>query len=146
MSIYLLTELGLTIEIRPTTAFQPTPASSTNWKQLVEGQGTLESIYLGDAERSHETCVGKTCHVMRDGKFYKCALVATLPEFLDQKKLQWPDARLYDYEPLTADTFTYEGYQQMQRTIPQCAFCLSGTVDTVSISLSDIKRKKSILI
>jgi len=146
MSEYLLTEQGLTLEIRPTTAFQPTPASSTNWKQLVDGAGTAESIYLGDAERSHKTCVGKTCHVMRDGKFYKCALVATLPEFLQQKKIQWPDERLYQYQPLTADNFTYEGYQQMQNTIPQCAFCLSGTVDTVSISLSDIKRKKSILL
>jgi hypothetical protein len=146
MSIYMITELGLTLEIRPTTAFQPTPASSTNWKQLLDGTGSIESIYLGNAELSHSTCVGKTCHVMRDGQFYKCALVATLPEFLEQKKIQWPDERLYDYQPLTADTFTYEGYQQMQNTIPQCAFCLSGTVDTVSISLSDIKRKKDVLL
>lgn len=145
-STYLLSKLGLTIEIRPTTVFQKTPASSTDWLRLQTHPGDASAIYTGDIKAAHNSCVGKTCHVIRDGKFYKCAFVATLPEFLKQKNIEWPDNRLYQYEAMTADTFSYDGYMSLQDPIPQCAFCQSGTSDTVNISLADIKRKKDIII
>ena len=136
--IWLLTDLGVPVHLRPAWQFEKSIAGVTDWKALVE-HSPKQSIYIGDAEQSHERCGSKTCHVMKEGKLYKCSTVATLPDFLKQKNIAWPDDSIYQYQPLTVDNFSQENYAMLLAPIPQCAFCPNET--SVRISASDIKSK-----
>lgn len=139
---WLISELGLPIQLRPAWSFEKTISSSTQWQNLKD----KKSIYLGDATLAHRACGSKTCHVMLDGKVYKCSTVATLPEFLKQQKLEWPNELLYQYQPLTPETYSDLNYNELNKEIPQCAFCPVGASDYIDISTSDIKQKKNKII
>lgn len=136
----LISELGLLINLRPANRFQKSITTTTNWQMLSKSDVDKSMIYIGDAKKSHESCLSKVCHVMLEGKIYKCATMATLPIFLDQKNLRWPDKMLYDYEPLTLENYSQEKIDEFKYEIPQCSFC--QTESRIDISNSNIKKNK----
>ncbi len=140
-SVWLITQAGLPIQIRSAWNFDKAISSSTNWKNLLSPTPDKNSIYIGNAQTSHNSCSSSKCHIMLDGKIYKCSTVATLPVFLKQKKLNWPNDTIFQYEPITIDNFSETNYKSLQNTIPQCAFCPTGTHDLVSVSSANVKRK-----
>lgn len=143
---WFLTSKGLPIHIRPAWTFQQTVTTSTNWQDLVNNTVKPDTIYSGDYQTNHERCWSAYCHVMKDGKIFKCATMATLPDFLEQKGLTWPDARLYDYQPVTVENYSHERYQNLSDPIPQCAFCPTGTGSDISNRSQSKKINKNYVI
>ena len=135
-----ITSKGLLINIRPSAFFMGTVAGTTDWQKLSQSHTDLSAIYMGDAEKNHASCVSRYCATMIEGKFYKCATMATLPVFLQQKNLRWPHPLLDEYEPLTLENFSQEKIDHLYHTIPQCTFC--KTEFSVDISSSVKKRNQ----
>jgi len=137
---YLISNSGLFINLRPAIEFDSTIASTTDWQKLALSSDK-SAIYMGDATKNHDDCSSTTCHVMLDGKIYKCATMATLPVFLKQKQLQWPDPLLDLYQPLTIDNYSQEKHYQLEDCIPQCTYCNTRT--KVDVSNSGVKQSKN---
>ena len=135
--IWLLTDLNVPIHLRPAWRFEQSIAGFTNWNSLKNTNA--QSVYTGDAKQSHDRCGSKSCHVMKEGKLYKCSTVATLPDFLKQKNLTWPDESSSQYQPISVDDFSLENYARLSAPIPLCAFCPNE--QPVWISANDIKTK-----
>lgn len=134
----LVTDQGLLINLRPSGFFMGTVAGTTDWQKLAKSDTDLTAIYMGDAEQNHASCVSSYCATMIEGKFYKCATMATLPRFLQQKNLRWPHKLLDQYEPLTLENFSQEKIDHLYHAIPQCTFC--DTASSIDISASVKKR------
>jgi hypothetical protein len=133
---WLISSKGLPIHLRPSWEFQQTIASSTNWQKL----STKDSIYTGNTKSAHDLCQSNVCHTMFEGKIYKCATMATIGKFLEQKQLRWPDQTLYEYQPLTLDNFSMSEYRKLRNEIPQCKFCPTATNKVVT--LTNLKKKR----
>jgi len=132
-----LTNLNVPVHLRPAWKFEQSIAGFTNWNRLKNSNA--QSVYTGDAKQSHDRCGSKSCHVMKEGKLYKCSTVATLPDFLKQKNLTWPDESSSQYQPIGVDDFSLENYARLSAPIPLCAFCPNE--QSVRISADDIKIK-----
>jgi hypothetical protein len=144
---WLISKLGLPIHIRPAWTFQKMITSSTKWQDLVNETINPDSIYIGDPKPSHDLCDSATCHVMYEGKIYKCSTVATMPKFLEQANIKWPNNLIHQYQPLTIDNFSADGYHRLEEQIPQCSFCPIGGHAFVDISsASGVKKKKNKII
>lgn len=138
---WLITKLGLPIQLRPAWQFNKMPAGSTNWDHLASGKVDKDSIYLGDSKKSHDSCGSKLCHVMLDAKIYKCATVATMSNFLKQKDIQWPDELVYQYQPITIDNYSLVKAAELKGEIPQCTFCATDAITNISDSSYGKKNK-----
>ena len=138
--IWLLTNLNVPIHLRPAWRFEQSIAGFTNWNALSK-QTDKHSIYIGDAKHSHDRCGSKSCHVMKEGKLYKCSTVATLPDFLKQKNLTWPDDSISQYQPISFDDFSLEDYARLSAPIPLCAFCPNEQSVRLSATASKTKIK-----
>ena len=140
---WLISKIGLPIHIRPAWKFQKTIAGITPWQNLSHTQTNKTLIFKGDSTQAHDACASSRCHIMLDGKIYKCSTIATLPKFLKQKNIKWPDESIYQYQPVTLDNYSLESYDHLRNEIPQCAFCPMSTVDNVDISTTGLKKNKN---
>lgn len=95
---------------------------------IIERPGYFD-VHHSDPAKAFYSCGMKTSHTIHSGKLYKCPLVANLPEFQKQHKINL-DARqqqvLDSYEALSADC-TDADLENFVNTrdkhIPQCEFC-----------------------
>jgi hypothetical protein len=123
---WLLSSRGLPICIVSSWSFFGTPSGTTNWNNLINNVNITNSIFTGDPVKAHEQCRAKKCHIMLEGKIYKCAVVATLPVFLKQHNIKWPNDLVYQYNPITIDDFSDDAMSNLANVIPQCTFCATG--------------------
>lgn len=95
---------------------------------LIAQDGTF-ALHQSDVEIAHNNCHMKTCHHFIRGKLYKCGVVALLPEFSQQHKLdisQDDFDLMMSYKPLSV-TDDHQRKQEfvnnIENSIPQCKFC-----------------------
>jgi hypothetical protein len=138
---WLITSRGLPINIRPAWIFQKTIGGTTDWKKLMTNNNDKSSIFIGNAKESHDKCCSSKCHVMGDGELFKCAAMATLPTFLSQKNIKWPDDLLFEYKPISIDNFSFDEFNKLPNEIPQCKFC--DTNSELNISVIKITKKEN---
>lgn len=101
-----------------------------NWwfhQGAIVKQDNALTLHNSDPAKAHNVCHMKTCHHFVHGKLYKCGVVAVLPEFDQQHKLQLnteDSALLNSYRPLTiTDNNKAEFIAALSDPIPQCKFC-----------------------
>ena len=99
-----------------------------NQGAIISNNG-MRTLHSSDPEKAHNTCNMKTCHHFIHGKLYKCGVVALLPEFDQQHKLDLSSedrALMQAYRPLTisdSDEFKTKFVKELPNTINQCRFC-----------------------
>lgn len=95
---------------------------------IIKDQNTL-TLHNSDPVKAHNNCHMKTCHHFVSGKLYKCGVVAVLPDFDQQNKLQLSQQDrdlMLNYAPLelTADYDTKLNFvNNLTNPINQCKFC-----------------------
>jgi len=101
-----------------------------NWwfhQGAIVKQDNALTLHNSDPAKAHNVCHMKTCHHFVHGKLYKCGVVAVLPEFDQQHKLQLnteDSALLNSYRPLTiTDNNKAEFIAALSDPVPQCKFC-----------------------
>lgn len=140
---WLISKMGLPINLRPASNFTNMPSGYTNWNLLASGNPTKDSIYRGDPKKSHDHCLSRDCHVMLDAKIYKCSTVATMSNFLKQKNIEWPDELVHQYQPITVETYSEATAANLKGPIDQCTFCATEVM--VDISNSSYGKKNKIV-
>lgn len=103
-----------------------------NWwfhQGAIINEGTVQRLHVSDPEKAHSTCHMKTCHTFKDGKLYKCGVVAVLPDYDQQYPLTLEASEktmINSYQPLTL-SHTWEQkeefIQNLGKPIAQCRFC-----------------------
>jgi organic radical activating enzyme len=87
------------------------------------------SLHQSNVKKAHTICHMKTCHHFVRGKLYKCGVVAVLPEFEQQHKLNLSPADhklLHSYKPLeitNSDQEVQTFVDNLKNPIDQCRFC-----------------------
>lgn len=107
-----------------------------DWSQSFVGSAVdvvdkenLKMKYNSDPIEAHDNCYFKVCHQMNKGKLYKCPLVSTLPDFLQQfnVKMSEDDYNLaMDYQPASGNMSQEEISEfvnKIENPINQCKFC-----------------------
>ena len=110
-NLYLESDQGVRLEIQNSWNFQTAPFKGTDFE-----------LHHSDPQRAHTNCNINYCTHFIDGKFYKCAVVGLLPEFLRQQGRTVPDV-LEQYQPITVDNVSEETLQHLLEPIPQCSVC-----------------------
>lgn len=87
------------------------------------------TLHQSDPDKAHNICHMKTCHTFFKGKLYKCGVVAVLPDYDEQFKLELTQEDrdlLYSYTPLSVeDQFDQKKLfiESLPDMIAQCKFC-----------------------
>jgi hypothetical protein len=110
-NFYLMSSLGVKLEIQNTWNFQTSPFAGPGFQ-----------LHRSDPYRAHANCNIKHCTHFIAGKFYKCAVVGLMPEFLKQQGKPVPEI-LESYQPLTLENLSQAKLDELLDPIPQCQVC-----------------------
>lgn len=102
-----------------------------------------------DPEKAYQSCYLKTCPHFSKGKFFKCGIVGTMIDFVDQFEVPVPDhARtlIDSYVPADPtwnqqDLYSFLDNIKFQKSIPNCRLC-PEKMTTGDVLLSTTKKIK----
>ena len=115
------------------------PALERQWDQLIDNteftpaaiipQGNGFAVHHSDPVTAFNACTMRHSHTIFQGRLYKCPVMAVLPEFRTQHRVEM-DARqeqlLSRYQPLSADCTEQQlidFVDSRHQLIDQCEFC-----------------------
>ncbi len=97
---------------------------------LVKTKDNKFTLHKSDYKKSHSNCDMKKSHHFSKGNLYKCGLVVTLPQILEQKPEMFDVSEeqlnlLNSYQPISIDQIKLNNdvLKQLLDPIAQCEFC-----------------------